>query len=124
EGGNLHGEGEAILQTLSIHPRPQLLYKPGGPASAWVEVPFAVQKKEPLRLLLNVTKSYDFGQYQAFLDGVKLGAPVDLFSAEIQPFEFHLLDFWPEPGAHRLRLECVGKNPQSSGYFLGLESLV
>jgi hypothetical protein len=37
--------------------------------------------------------------------------------------EVHLLDFWPEPGSYTLRLECTGKNPQSSGYFLGIESV-
>jgi hypothetical protein len=37
--------------------------------------------------------------------------------------EFHLLDFWPEPGDYTLRLECVGKHPASQGYFLGLESV-
>ena len=37
--------------------------------------------------------------------------------------EFHLLDFWPEPGVYTLRLECTGKNPQSSGHYLGIESV-
>ena len=82
-----------------------------------------MQKKEPLRLLLNATKSYDFGIYQASLNGVKLGGEIDLYSAKISNEELHLLDFWPEPGAHALRLQCVGKNVQSAGYFCGLESL-
>ena len=63
--------------------RSQLLYKPESAEGAWVEIPFEVKTKEPLRLLLNMTKSYDFGRYQASLDGVKLGEPVDLYSAEI-----------------------------------------
>ena len=37
--------------------------------------------------------------------------------------EAHLLDFWPEPGEYKLRLECVGKNPASAGYYCGLESV-
>jgi hypothetical protein len=110
-------------QQLDLYPGPQLLYTPREADGAWVEVPFEIKKKEPLRLLLNLTKSYDFGRYQASLNGVKLGKPVDLFSADIANEEFHLLDFWPEPGTYTLRLECVGKNPQSSGFFLGLESV-
>jgi hypothetical protein len=82
-----------------------------------------VAKKEPLRLLLNMTKSFDFGQYQASLDGVKLGGVLDLYGATIANEEFHLLDFWPDAGKHTLRLECVGKAPQSQGYYLGLESV-
>jgi hypothetical protein len=37
--------------------------------------------------------------------------------------EYHLLDFWPEPGKYALRLECVGKNAESGGYYLGMESV-
>ncbi len=33
------------------------------------------------------------------------------------------MDFWPEPGDYTLRLECVGKDRDSSGYFLGIESV-
>ena len=72
---------------------------------------------------ISATKSYDFGRYQASLNGVKLGDPLDLYSAEIANEEYHLLDFWPEPGVYTLRLECTGKNPQSSGHFLGIESV-
>jgi hypothetical protein len=108
---------------LDLYPNPQLLYKPSEARQAWLEIPFEVAKKEPLRLLLNLTRSYDFGQYQASLNGVKLGEPLDLYHATISNQEYHLLDFWPEPGKYTLRLECVGKNPQSQGYYLGLESL-
>ena len=78
---------------------------------------------EPLRLLLNMTKANDYGKYQASLNGVKLQRPLDLFSPKLATEEFHLLDFWPEPGNYKLRLECVGKNPQSQGCYLGIESV-
>jgi hypothetical protein len=120
---NHHGAGDVTRQRLDFYEGPQLLYMPRSQEGAWLELPFEVGTKEPLRLLLNATKSYDFGRYQAYLDGVKLGGPMDFYNADVVDQEFHLLDFWPEPGLHTLRLECVGKNPQSSGYFLGLESL-
>jgi hypothetical protein len=118
-----HGRGETVRQQLDLYDGPQLLYKPDQAAGAWVEIPLVVKKKEPLRLLLQATKSFDFGQYQVWLSGVKLQEPVDCYSAETTSEEVHLLDFWPDPGAYRLRLECVGKNPQSRGYYLGLESV-
>lgn len=118
-----HGPGTATAQQLELYPQPQLLYQPKQAEGAWVEIPFEVKKKEPLRLLLNATKADDFGRYQVLLNGVKLAQPVDLFSNKIISEEIHLLDFWPEPGTYTLRLECVGKNPQSSGYYLGLESV-
>ncbi len=120
---NLHAPGNAQAQMLDLYERPQLFYAPEKSDGAWVEIPFEVTKKEPLRLLVNFTKAEDFGKYQAFLDGVKLGGPFDGYSAQIVNFEHHLLDFWPETGKHTLRLECVGKNPASQGYALGLESV-
>jgi hypothetical protein len=122
-GSEFHGTGNMTAQRLELYPEPQLLYMPDSTTNAWIEIPFAVTNKEPLRLLLNLTKSYDFGRYQVWLDGTRLGDPIDLYSAKVLNEEVHLLDFWPEPGPHQLRLECVGKNPLSSGYYFGLESV-
>ena len=74
-----------------------------------------MKRKEPLRLLLNATCAPDFGRYQAILDGVPVGEPMDFYAAELTSKEFPLLDLWPEPGKHVLRLECVGKNKLSDG---------
>jgi hypothetical protein len=121
--GQHHGVGETTPQRLDFYDGPQLLYQPKEAKGAWLEVPFEVKRKEPLRLLLSLTKASDFGQYQAFLNGVKLGPLMDGYNAKVVNEEFHLLDFWPEPGTYTLRLECVGKNHLSAGYYLGLESV-
>ena len=119
-----HGAGDAIKQDLDLYPEgPQVLYKPEAQAGAWYEIPIEVTKREPLRLLLNMTTSSDFGKYQAYLDGVKLGDVMDFYSKDIANKEFHLLDFWPEVGKHTLRLECVGRNHASEGFFAGIESV-
>lgn len=118
-----HGPGGARTQQLDLYPGKQLLYTPQQAEGAWLEIPIVVAKQEPLRLLLNLTKAEDFGRYQAYLDGVKLGGVIDLHSAKTVSEEVHLLDFWPEPGTHKLRLECVGKNAQSGGYYCGIESV-
>jgi hypothetical protein len=70
-----------------------------------------------------MTKSYDFGKYQAYLNGTKLGEPMDLYSPTIMNQEFQLLDFWPDPGKYTLRLVCVGQSPQSQGCYIGVESV-
>lgn len=121
--GSWHGEGEAFPQQLDLYDVPQLLYKPEKPEGAWLDLKFKVEKKEPLRLILNLTKSYDFGIYQASLNGVKLGEPIDLFSEDVTSAEVPLMDFWPDPGDYTLRLECVGKSDRSKGHFLGIESV-
>jgi hypothetical protein len=118
-----HGPGQAMEQQLHLHDGPQMLYVPGQEQEAWVEILFEVRKKEPLRLLLNMTTSYDYGKYQAYVDGVKIGEPMDFYSAETENREYHLLDFWPDPGTYTLRLKCTGKNLASGGYRLGIESV-
>ncbi|HEV2209171.1 MAG TPA: DUF2961 domain-containing protein [Verrucomicrobiae bacterium] len=122
-GPQCHGIGPAGEQQLSFYPGPQLLYRPATNQDAWLQFTVTVTNQQPYRLLLNATKSYDFGRYQAYLDGVKLREPFDLYSANTSTEEIHLLDFWPAVGAHTLRLECVGKNPLSGGYYCGLESV-
>jgi hypothetical protein len=118
-----HGEGQAVAQQLALYPQPQLLYEPKSNENAWLEIPFTVTNKQPLRLLLNLTQSYDFGRYQASLNGIKIGDPIDLYSSKVANEEVHLLDFWPDPGTYKLRLECLGKNQASAGYYCGLESV-
>jgi hypothetical protein len=118
-----HGQGEAVAQNLDLYPNGHLLYKPQQPENAWIEIPFEVRKKEPLRLLLVMTHAGDYGKYQASLNGVKLGHVMDLYSPEVSAREHHLLDFWPEPGKYTLRLECVGKSAASAGYYAGIESV-
>ena len=118
-----HGRGEVVAQPLDFYPRPQLFYRPDQPEGAWIEIPFQVETKEPLRLLLKATQADDYGRYQAYLDGVRVGVAMDFYRATLGTAEYHLLDFWPEPGEHKLRLECVGKQPQSLGYYCGIESV-
>ncbi len=120
-----HGAGQARVQEGAryLESGGQLFFKPESREEAWVEIPLEVERKEPLRLVLELTRSYDYGVYQPFLDGVPLGDPVDLYSARPEVAEFHLIDFWPDPGVYTLRLECVGQNPSSSGGYLGVSSV-
>ncbi|MBN2217492.1 MAG: DUF2961 domain-containing protein [Pirellulales bacterium] len=116
--------GETSIQSVPwLHERPQLFYRPADRKNAWIEIPFEVRRKEPLRLLINATRAGDCGVWQASLDGVKLLGPMDFYSPEPDEHEFHLLDFWPEPGRYTLRLECVGKSARSDGYGLAVESV-
>jgi hypothetical protein len=120
-----HGSGEASLQKGPLWPEGgQLFFKPESAAEGWVEIPFEVKEREPRRLIVRLTRSYDYGRYQPSLDGVKLGAPIDLYSAETAVKEYPLLDFWPEAGRHVLRLERVGRNDRATGDYLGVVSVL
>jgi hypothetical protein len=118
-----HGDGDVVEQKLGIYPDGHLFYKPQRQEGAWLQIPFEITKKEPCRLVLNMTCSYDYGKYQCYLNGVRLGDVMDLYSEKILSREYHMLDFWPDPGKYILRLVCVGKNQLSTGCYLGIESI-
>jgi hypothetical protein len=119
-----HGIGKTAPQEMpDLFEKSPLFYGPEKAEGAWIEIPIEVKRKEPLRLLINAACSTDYGRYQPYLDGVKLGGPLDFYSERPKAWEFHLLDFWPDPGTYVLRLECIGKGVRSEGHFLGIESV-
>ncbi len=118
-----HGQGDISKAVDALTGDDILMYRPARQSAAWLEFPIAVAAKEPLRLELGAFRSPDGGIYQAFLDGVKIGEPLDLYADALSGSTYPLLDFWPEPGPHVLRLVCVGKSMRSSGYACGLESV-
>ena len=82
-----------------------------------------MKEKEPLRLVLELSRAPDYGIYQPVLNGVQVGKPLDLYRAKRALWEYHIMDFWPEPGEYHLRLQCVGKNEDSEGYGIGVNAV-
>jgi hypothetical protein len=117
------GEGEIGKELDELDGGDILVYRPVRQAGAWLEIPIMAAAKEPLRLELAAMPSPDGGLYQAALDGVKIGRPIDFYADPRSGSVFPLLDFWPEPGPHVLRLTCVGKSSRSSGYACGLDAV-
>jgi len=101
----------------------QVRLRPRDVKDGWIEYTFEVEEKEPLRLLVEATRSPDAGIYQVTLNGVAIGRPIDLYRPTTDLWEFHLMDFWPEPGKYTLRLRCTGKNKKSDGYVIGVNSV-
>ncbi len=118
-----HGDGACRMQDVHWLEGDQILYQPESAENAWVEIPFTVEKKEPRRLVVRGTRAPDYGVYQAYLNGVRIGDRMNGYAEDVSDWEWHLLDFWPEPGEYTLRLECVGSDRRSTGLFLGIESL-
>ena len=121
----LRGQGEASVQKGGLWPESgQVFFRPASAGEGWYEVPFEVKVREPRRLVLTLTRSYDYGIYQVFVDGVKVGEPIDLYSTDTRVKEYPLLDFWPEPGQHKVRLQLTGKSDKSGGDYLGVVSVL
>ena len=98
-----------------------LIYRPDRQAGSWLEFPIEVKAKEPLRLAVSGERSQDGGLYRSFFDGVEVGGLLDFYADEPGERVFPLLDFWPDPGTYMLRLECIGRNPRSTGTACAIE---
>ncbi|MBI1853425.1 MAG: DUF2961 domain-containing protein [Planctomycetes bacterium] len=75
------------------------------------------------RTVLAVTHSYDFGIYRITLDGAPVGEPIDFYSPTVEVHDLTLSEAALAPGAHVVRLDCVGKNATSTGTKLGVDSV-
>lgn len=74
---------------------------------------------------LKLTKSFDYGTWKVSLDGKVLPGmdALDLYSANVNPSEFRIGSVDLTAGHHELKLQCVGKNAASKGYYVGVDAL-
>lgn len=96
-----------------------------------IVIEFGVAEAARYALTLRMTKARDYGIFQFYLDGEKLGQPVDLFSSNLEPATPVTFDARPlAKGTHTLRVEVVGSNsdvqlPHRVGiYLFGLDYLL
>jgi hypothetical protein len=90
-----------------------------------LELAFNVQKAGPYRLKMQLTKAIDYAIVQLYLDGGKLGDPIDLFNDGV--VATGLLDmgvYEMSKGQHVLKAEIVGANDKAvKSYMFGLDYL-
>jgi hypothetical protein len=100
----------------------QLFFQPTD-EKAWIEIPFHVEKAATGNLSLRACTAADYGNYHVLLDGVDVGF-IDFYNNGIA-FQDKKLG-WRDlaAGDHKLRFECGGHAPRSTGYFLGIDALV
>lgn len=115
--------GAASLQAGGPWTGEGQLFFDGREVGASLTTRFEIAEKSYRRLIVSLTHSYDFGVYDLYFDGEKLGDSRDLYSAEVAVREHHLGDRALEPGPHVLKLVCVAKNPLSKGFRAGLDSI-
>lgn len=108
-GGPWTGDGQLFIDAAGV--------------GSWVEFSFEIPDDRPRNLVIPFTHSYDFGTYQISLDGKAYGDPVDFYSKDIGVVQQRFGELATPPGKHTVRLECVGLNPNSQGYRLGVDSV-
>ena len=116
-----------------------LLFVADGPGSR-VEVPFTVDESGRYELSTQVAQAPDYGVYEIWLDG----KPVAARELEHEPgadireqtrFDGYAYDTyvgldrrlgWMDlaAGRHTLTFVCLGKNPASSGFTLGVDNVI
>jgi hypothetical protein len=83
-----------------------------------------VKKAGRFDVLAQFTKATDYAIVQLYWDGKKLGEPVDLYDPTVTPsgeIKFGTLDLPAADG--KLEIEITGKNPKSTGRYVGLDYL-
>lgn len=127
-------EGESLLDAAeALGPKPttqqlggwsggaQLFFTPGD-EKASLTLKFALQKAGRYRVAAQLTHSFDYGTYEAYLDGNRVGPRLDLYSPDVAlgaPAKLGWHDL--KEGEHTLSFQCVGKNAASAGYYFGLD---
>ncbi len=101
----------------------QLFFTPQAPnASFTLKIP--VEKDGVYEIIISATISWDYGIYQAYLDGEPLGQPVDYLNESVSSKDVNLGRMKMAAGEHKLTFKNVGKNEKSKGYYLGLDSMI
>jgi len=103
--------------------RAQLFYAAETQDESWVRIPFEVTEGGRWLIYGLLTTSYDYGIWQFSIDGHELGEPRDMYAAETLVEEVLLGTLELAAGEHVLEVRTVGKNPESSGVYMGLDAL-
>ena len=120
--GCRHSEHPITIQEIGGTTDGKQLWLTPQDETAWVEIPFHLDKATRMELVGKFVTAQDYGIYDVLLDGKKI-ASVDLYTPTIKTTErrwgLHSL----AAGEHSLRLQCAGKANESIGYFLGFDVL-
>jgi hypothetical protein len=89
-----------------------------------VQLGFDVPRAGRYEVEMAFCKSFDYAMIETLVDGKPIGQRLDTFSPNVVhtgPVKFGQVDL--TAGPHVLEFRAVGKNPESKGYFMGLDFL-
>lgn len=123
EGPSLVGTAVPENGPAPVQQEHRLFYTPTDENAA-LTVKAPVAKAGKYEVTVKCTSSWDYGIYQAFLNGKQAGRKMDLFTPDVRsaaPVSLGVFDL-PQ-GTFDLKFQCVGRNPESKGVFFGLEEI-
>jgi hypothetical protein len=134
--GVIEGEKLKILGKTGGNPQEQDLTGFGGQwsndAHLWwidakpgdkLDLALPVKEAGKKRMTMQLTKAPDYGIVQLYLDGQKLGDPIDLYHESVKPTGVLALgEHDLTAGEHKLTVEIVGANDKAiKNYMVGLD---
>ncbi len=132
--------GKVSVQPEVFWSKDLLLFEAEGPGSS-ITIPFDVPEDGRYELVAQLAHAPDYGVYTVELDGQSTASSaalehepganmgdkgrIDPYYSEIYVAEDHLIG-WASltKGRHTLKFVCAGKNSASSGFNLGIDTLV
>ena len=137
--GALEGEDLKILGKTAGNPQRQEMdgYGPywSGDAHLWwtdakpgdkLDLAVPVQKAGVYRLKMQLTKAIDYGIVQLYLDGKKLGGPIDLYNDGVVATGVLDMGIYElDKGEHKLTVQITGANEMAvKSYMFGMDYLL
>ncbi|HEY3269486.1 MAG TPA: glycoside hydrolase family 172 protein [Armatimonadota bacterium] len=117
-------KGEAEIQKGLDWTKDLIFFKGVGVGSS-LSIPFNAPTDGAYEITTQLVHSYDYGTYQASLDGKPLGEPQKAYAAGTYASLDHILGRAKlAAGPHELTFKAVGKEPASTGYYLGVDNIV
>jgi hypothetical protein len=132
--------GKAEVQKEVFWSRDLLFLRANG-AGARIEIPLEIERDGYYELAAQVAHAPDYGDYRVLLDGKPVepagelehepganaggGTLVRAWNSELYVAEDHLLG-WKQlyQGHHTITFVCLGKDVRSSGYHLGIDTVI
>lgn len=119
--------GKAEVQKDVFWSRDLLFLAAAGPG-ARMRIPFSVEQDGEYEVTAQVAHAPDYGIYDALVDDKPAtggGGPINAWNSEVYVATDHLLG-WQRlsKGAHTVTFVGTGKDPRSSGYNLGIDTLI
>lgn len=102
----------------------QVRFVPTKQDDAVLSLPFEIGAARDYDLYLRLTRTPDGGCWQTYVDGLPVGAPIDCYATRSQLREPLVATVALERGPHVLELRATGKQLESTGLALGLDSVM
>lgn len=88
-----------------------------------LDLPSDLERGKSL-LKVRLVTSWDYATVQLTFNGDPLGPPVDAYSPKVDSKMVALGPVTVLPGRNVLRMQAVGRNPASSGYYAGIDAVL